>query len=827
MILSDNTFIDISIKDSGKYNFINEQNLEKLILVQTAGASLPYISFSFTTTDTSIIQYFNENNDVQVSIGNGVQDADKLNVQLLIDPKKSGPANDTGTVNAGGFLCSRPYMVDRGECRAYNGNSLMVAKQILKRFKGISNRVDSDFEKVDENQVVWRQLFETASTFLVRVLLHMNVQPSFPLFSFDKYGKFHIRDYNKLIKEGPTVKFTPYEPDKDSIKYLNTFDVDSFKPSYNLYSGYNKVTEIYGVEEGIPAYTIADNVPILSSSKEAETSKSGNRISLNKIQSANVHSKYEEAYAYNTNRLISLSSMQGVLLIAGYHPELKPTDLVYVETPKENGLIGATEGKYLIDTVVFAYSVQDKIPKTYVYVTRDNDNNIENFVTEKEVKNKNSIKIKKVKVQNLVNAVARTRTALATCAQIMDGTFIQSLRNYVTEARNNLLRCFSVSGIIMDFTSQARMLQSALLLGNNLMNILVEMLFPSEVASLLKNFLINDTSMRGLVSNAIYEHVPFELQGLVTALVDSLCEVHDSLNSIAKDNGITTKEVPEMLQGSVEYTEDDNKVGKIIDQFEKNTTGLDVPFPIINLTESQKLLPEKDLEEYVALETISNLTDLGYLTGLSESDVEELKDILLGKEPINFALIDKINRVAGEKYNYRFWGTYGAANEALYAWTYNDKMIFTKQEEVTIYTRLYNNDYSPYLGTAFKVAKNDKGEYKIYYNSEEVKRKESEDVISNALSQLTDFYINKGYKDRYRTIPCTKLISATKNARLYFACPVIEEDIKFYINSKRVELESFPIDLGYTDVYGNKLIYNVYYTTTGYNSNSTMLEVRQ
>ena len=79
----------------------------------------------------------------------------------------------------------------------------------------------------------------------------------------------------------------------------------------------------------------------------------------------------------------------------------------------------------------------------------------------------------------------------------------------------------------------------------------------------------------------------------------------------------------------------------------------------------------------------------------------------------------------------------------------------------------------------------------------------------------------------YRTIPCTKLISATKNARLYFACPQSEQNLKFYINSKRVVLKSFPIDLGVRDPYGVKVLYNVYYTETGYNSNSTMLEVRQ
>ena len=130
------------------------------------------------------------------------------------------------------------------------------------------------------------------------------------------------------------------------------------------------------------------------------------------------------------------------------------------------------------------------------------------------------------------------------------------------------------------------------------------------------------------------------------------------------------------------------------------------------------------------------------------------------------------------------------------------------------------------MGKDFESSEID-GEYKVTYKGIEAERNEELDVNTTALAQLTSFYITKGYKDKYRTLPCTKLISAAKNARLYFACPQSEAGIKFYINSKRVTLDNFPIDLGYTDIYGNKILYNVYYTTTGYNSNSTMLEIRQ
>ena len=46
---------------------------------------------------------------------------------------------------------------------------------------------------------------------------------------------------------------------------------------------------------------------------EAEKTYVGNIYSMNNVQSANVHKNYNIAFAYNSDKLISLSSMLGVL----------------------------------------------------------------------------------------------------------------------------------------------------------------------------------------------------------------------------------------------------------------------------------------------------------------------------------------------------------------------------------------------------------------------------------------------------------------------------------------------------------------------------------
>ena len=825
MQLSDKVYLEIKVKGSDREGIVSYDMLKRFELVETAGTSLPYICFSFATFDKSLADLFMENNQVTVSFGETKEKADSFDLYSVVNSKDTDPSNNSWIIYYGGFIGSNAFMMDKNICKEYPGNSLMVAKQVVKELAGGKPEIDTDIEKTNENQVLWRQIYTTSNMFLIDTLLHMDIQPSFPLFSFDKYGTFHIRDFNKLKEGEPQWVFTPGTATAgNELHYINNFNVESFKTSYNLYSGYNKTTEIYGAVSGIPDHIVDDNVPILASTQESEQLPSGNRVSLNKIQSDDVHHTYMEAYAHNTNCLMSLSSMLGCIRLVGYYPNLKPTDLVFVKMGSSTTSDMTIEGYYLIDSIVISPEFQNGVVHTYVYVTRDNKNNVENFIAEKKEK----VNITAKALRALANAVAQARLGIAACSQIMDGTYLKSCSSFLSSAKVGLLRMFSINGIMVDFTSQANFLRSLLLQGNALMNALVNMIFPPSIASVLRDFVLESPTKRQLLSRYITENIPYELQGLISDLVDSLLSVQDSLNSIAEANHITAREIPEVPNNDTSYNETESRINEILQEFENNTTGLDIPFPIVELTEEQELLPMDELRDFVATETIANLTELGYMEDVNTTT---FKEILIGKTPINFDIINQINANAGDKFNYRYWGTYGASNNALYAWSVEDKTVYTKSTELNIYARLYNSNASPYTGSEFSL-EDDNGKYCIVYKditgvATVAERNEGEDINSDALVQLTDFFITKGYKDMYRTIPCTKLISATKNARLYFACPQSEQNLKFYINSKRVVLKSFPIDLGVRDPYGVKVLYNVYYTETGYNSNSTMLEVRQ
>ena len=777
MQIGKSLYIDLEIEDLNKRNFLNYNDVVDLQIIETAGTSLPVVYMSFITQDYDIANYFIPNNKIKVKLGETENDADTFLVDIYkVGTPSNDPAGTKWSVEFSGFIMNKDYMVNM-EMKAYWGNSLLVAKQVLSDYFGAkpSKGFQTSIFKTNENQVRWRRNNQTACTFLAETLVHMDIYPGFPLFAFDKYGTFHLNDFNTVALQPPVAYFVPYSPRKSNeIQYLNTLSIENLRDNYNLYSGFNKMTEIYGITKGVPEYVMSDNSPVLAATQESEKSQNTSRSSLNVVQSSNVHNTYVSSFVYNTNKLVALSSMTGVLRLAGkYYRNLKPTDVVSVSTGGDDTVIG---GLYLIDTIRIKADMSEGMLRTFVYITRDNKNNVENYIANPQ----QGVKIRKKFLTDLLNAIGRVRVAYAMGKKVVDGTFMGQLLSFALMTKNNLLRSFNVAGVAIDFTSSSNLIKSLVNVGNSLMNTLTSLIFPANIAGIFRDFIIRKPSLKALLYNYVAYYVPYEVRDIITIILDSLFDTTDTLNSIAKDNKITVAAgavsgESDMKDGSainsnvegetvinntdtseIDYTENNQeRVGGIISDFENNTTGLDIPFPIIELTESQSLMPDDTLRNYVAQQTINNLTNLGYLDGFTDEEIEEFKEILLGEKEINFNMIDRINKNAGNSYNYRLWGTYS-------------------------------------------------------------------DLID-----LTSFYIKKCYKDKYRTIPCTKLINATDNIKIFFACPSSEEELKFYINSKRTELNSFEIDLGYTDVYGNIIPYTVYYTENGFNSTSVLFEIKQ
>ena len=232
MQISDNLYLDVEIEDLGVKNFLKAEDVYDFQIIETAGTSLPIIYMAFLTNEQNIINYFIRNNVVKVKIGEREEDADVFSVSIY---SSSPPNNDTSgsrrLVEFSGFVKPQDYMVNF-ETKTYWGNSLLVTQKLLYDYLGIrpGNGLKTNITKTNENQVRWRQTNQTPCLFLAETLIHMDIMPSFPLFAFDRYGTFHLYDYNIVAKGNPVVNFVTREPTKTSeVRYINKFTIEDFK----------------------------------------------------------------------------------------------------------------------------------------------------------------------------------------------------------------------------------------------------------------------------------------------------------------------------------------------------------------------------------------------------------------------------------------------------------------------------------------------------------------------------------------------------------------------------------------------------------------------
>ena len=100
----------------------------------------------------------------------------------------------------------------------------------------------------------------------------------------------------------------------------------------------------------------------------------------------------------------------------------------------------------------------------------------------------------------------------------------------------------------------------------------------------------------------------------------------------------------------------------------------------------------------------------------------------------------------------------------------------------------------------------------------------------NTYNDLSSFNMASSYIDKYKTVNATKALTCL-GQRIFVALPSTEENVKFYVNSERnYELENNTMefaDIGYYDGHGNPIPYIIYYTTEYFDNINLTLEMRK
>lgn len=754
-ILSTNLYFDLII--GNLTNFLDQKDLIIFKMVETVGVELPTFEISFRTTSLSIKDKILENNPVSVKIGHDSNSYDTFDVSILA---KKVEQNSQSYYNCHiyGYLSGKRFLLDKA-IKAVKGTSIQGINEVGADY---FNSVISDIDKVKEDPQNWRIVNQSGQKLLTKMWLHMNIAPSFPLIAINRYNQLIVKDFNNLRTTAPKFRFTQKTTSKssDEIVFLNDFIIENRTHIYNLYAGYGKAVNILDLNSGEYSVSVSGTpAGMLAASQQVEITRSGSRVYNGYYTSDNVHKNYYQAYFYNTARLLQLSNISGFVEFKGtYLSGLQLLDLVNVECTDSDKYNSVT-GRYIVDTI--EYTLTSSTPfSTKAYLSRDSLNNIENNNLDQSQSQNIDYQTK----QTVLETAKKVRKNIRKLRNYLSDDILSGLLSYLTNLKVLTLNSYVILSKLQSFKEQLNSLSSLKNQAKSFLSLILLQYLPANVVNILVG-LGNNSSLNfhTILEEYLNQYIPLEIISQYEEIITDIYTIVNTLSAIEKlITNITSSKSYNYVEGNNMLTNNTDiaitlqktqeKINTITDTIIENTKGIDVPIPIIDITENLQFLNDTQLQDYVVDQTMNSLIYKGYLKSI---DLDYFRKIMIGEEILDYNTINIVNSNIGNILYIRHWGT------------------FTN------------------------------------------------------VSDLTDFNIRESYEDKFKTIQTTKTLDARGGKKIFVAVPSIITNLKFLINSSEVIMNTLDINLRYFDVNNNLIDYTVYYTSTGYNSNSCLLEIRQ
>jgi len=710
-------YLDITIGNFS--NFLNTENeLEQFRVTHHCGVAGTIFEIVFKTRNKSLADLFVQNNSLHISYGETPTKAHEFDVWITEVKQEE---DKQGLIKiAFGAVPNVELFTDRTPWNFY-GNAAQTLSTYAqdKIAKNTTDGVGMDcycyripnanfkekwdnYWKIEEPQS-WYKNQVTMAQFILELWLHMDLGDDVPLLSFDRYGSHILLNTIKICKSVDIKDIAHFIPaprdskEKTDILYIGHFHTKSYKFTTGYATGYDTAIYINKLEGGKDSVFIPNKEVEMATGKKAERRFTGYRAMDNKYQNENTHGKYQECYYHNYYKLVDLSSLVGSLVVKGDVPDT--IDLitpVYVDSGDSK-----TNGRWIVNTIQSTFSQTSEYTTT-VFVCRDNYNRIEDSeVAADKNDDHHIINITNQQVSDALQSVRNLRIAVARAQKLLDGTAKAELQSYCQKVKYDFLTMFRVNGRVVDLTTRLGMMHTLIVLGNDIMNGLIDKLFPYPYNMVLHDFLINKPSLLTLLSQLIQNVLPAQYRSLWGDILALLAEVNLIMSTIHQKNSkhvsaqvvrsgdsyssdsenkngnskvlqfkegidgefefennssaITTDEI-EGGNMAIDKTEDNiETISNITDEMLDNMDELDIPIPNITLNESESLLTTEDLKEAVAEKVEEHLRNQGYLDGV---ETAYFISVLLGKKKLDFNTIKLINSNKGNMLYARFWGTY-------------------------------------------------------------------------------------------------------------------------------------------------------------------------
>lgn len=681
MIRTSQYCFDISIGVEGSSrgilsNFLRENDLGYCEFDFWSGMIVPMFKCMIKCHSDSISSSFRQGSIIKITFGpneNQLQTYECAMGEVTVTKPLENASESVVTFEAVITEKSSKFILNTDNL-AKQGTSLEVLKELSKQFFG--TELQTDVKSVNETPMIWRQDSKYNNVYMADIWMHMNLKPDVAFAYIDDKLNVHIKSFDNIVKSKPKVTFVPRETKAgtNEIAINNVFNPESHVATINALVS-NQSVFVRDADTGKVDVEFPDEEkPELASTKEVEKGGYGNATKHNRVESMNVYKGYKKAYNYNRTKLNKLTAVIGYVEVVGIYKGVSVLDLVNV-----SGTSSEHTGYYLVSDITYKVG-HGFPPSTTIWLCRDNINRVEEYVKKEDPKNAFMNFMSEIK--KFYTMVRDLHILVQKCRYLVDGSLYRDLQKFVHQMKFNLLRSFSVCGIPLDFNNTKDLFNSVRSIGMSILNKIVQTYLPAPFNTALLNY-PGGVKTKAVVSKLLTQYAPddvrlliVEIQGLVFDLTDGLGRVAKNAsvaqkaltakNTVNKDNvsftdtanGVVEVQVVEKEAQEVENI--DTKVNNILQDFLNNTSEVDIPLPLVDLTDTQQLYTDEELRNLLADQVIADLDSKGYLKGI---DLDKFRQILFGDSYLSFEQINTINKNTGFIMYPRFWGKYKEPEE--------------------------------------------------------------------------------------------------------------------------------------------------------------------
>lgn len=354
--------------------FLTQDSLESLKIIEEAGNVLPSFEISFTTSDSLIRRKLNEGSPITVAIGKSENKLFNIRLKVL---KKTETRLDSADflVKASGLYDAITYLTDSRISISDKTSSISLAKSIVNKYFLPDFSTDSSLESMN-----WIQPNVPDKFFVNELWMHAHLDKDFPLVGITSDGIFRLKTYKSLLTEKPAFKFQAGGSFTDGVlAYDSDYSTETDSGFINYWLGYEKSQLIYNLDDGSADLSTPNLDQLLALTGSIERAKEvGRRAADATVTNENLSETFFDDYAFNLASVASLSTVRLTLRVSSYYFQVRVLDLVSFMDDNSNANQTSNDvysGLWVVSKVVRDITRTGQLDTT-VILCRESMNNV-------------------------------------------------------------------------------------------------------------------------------------------------------------------------------------------------------------------------------------------------------------------------------------------------------------------------------------------------------------------------------------------------------------------------------------------------------------------